>query len=95
MSKHRLSAIISTKIFVNKMNNKSISYQNDDSELLFADEDVSVNQIADFELEAEVVTKKKSKHNEKRNYLAKKKIEELQEERRMKKFDEYDYDDWD
>jgi len=70
---------------------------NDDSELLFEDEEVNSNQIADFELEAEVVAKKKSKHNEKRSYLAKKKIEQLQEERRMKKFNDYDYDydDWD
>jgi hypothetical protein len=37
---------------------------------------------------------KSSKHQNKRNFLANKKIEQLQEERRFRKFDDENYDDW-
>ncbi|MFT5758331.1 MAG: hypothetical protein ACI9LM_003070 [Alteromonadaceae bacterium] len=52
------------------------------------------NTIAEFDLNINSTEGKNSKHNNKRNFLAKKKLEQLQEERRLKKFDE-DYDDWD
>ena len=53
------------------------------------------NDIADFELTVNSNEGKSSRRNEKRNYLAKKKIEQLQEERRLRRFDEDYYDDWD
>jgi len=53
------------------------------------------NSIADFDLNTAPSEGKNSKKNNKRNYLAKKKIEQLQEERRLRKFDEDYYDDWD
>tara|TARA_B110000881_G_scaffold206875_1_gene210589 strand:+ start:309 stop:548 length:240 start_codon:yes stop_codon:yes gene_type:complete len=50
------------------------------------------NDIAEFELNSSPSEGKRTKQNAKRTYLAKKKIEELQEERRLKKFDEDYYD---
>lgn len=61
-------------------------------ELDFGDDQANV---ADFELDSAPIENKKSKHNNKRNFEAKKRIEQLQEERRLKKFDENYYDDWD
>ncbi len=53
------------------------------------------DSIAEFELDSNSADDRKSKQNNKRSFLEKKKrIEQLQEERRLKKFDE-DYDDWD
>jgi hypothetical protein len=52
------------------------------------------NNIAEFELNVSSTEEKSSKHNNKRNFLAKKKIEQLQEEHRLKKLNA-DYDDWD
>ena len=53
------------------------------------------NSVADFDLNTAPSEGKNSKHSNKRNYLAKKKIEQLQEERRLRKLDEDYYDDWD
>lgn len=52
------------------------------------------NEIAEFELDSEP-NEKSSKKNNKRNFDAKKKIEQLQEERRLKRFDDDYYGDWD
>jgi hypothetical protein len=53
------------------------------------------NDIAEFELNLSNSEERSSKHNNKRNFIAKKKIEQLQEERRLRKLDEGNYDDWD
>lgn len=53
------------------------------------------NDIADFELRVNTDEGKRSRRNEKRIHLAKKKIEQLQEERRLRQLDEDYYDDWD
>lgn len=53
------------------------------------------NEIAEFELNSESSEKKSSKQNNKRNFLAKQKIEQLQEERRLKRFEDDYYGDWD
>ena len=53
------------------------------------------NEIAEFELNSESIERKSSKSNNKRNFLAKKKIEQLHEERRLKKFEDDYYGDWD
>ncbi len=53
------------------------------------------NDIAEFELNSGSNEGKNSKANHKRNFLAKKRIEQLQEERRLKKFEEDYYGDWD
>lgn len=53
------------------------------------------NDMADLELSLPASDVKTSKQNSKRNFLAKRKIEQLQEERRLKRLDEDYYDDWD
>jgi hypothetical protein len=53
------------------------------------------NDIAEFELNINPSEEKNSKKINKRNFLAKKKIEQLQEERRLRKLDPDYYDDWD
>jgi hypothetical protein len=53
------------------------------------------NNVADFDLNTAPSEGKSSKHLNKRNFLAKKKIEQLEEERRLRKLDEDYYDDWD
>lgn len=53
------------------------------------------NDIADFELRVNTDVGKRSRRNGKRIHLAKKKIEQLQEERRLRRFNEDYYDDWD
>jgi hypothetical protein len=53
------------------------------------------NDIADFELNTTPTEGRNSRHCNKRNFLAKKKIEQLQEERQLKKLDDDYYDDWD
>ena len=53
------------------------------------------NNVADFYLDTAPTEGKSSKHINKRNYLAKKKIEQIQEEQRLKKLDADYYDDWD
>ena len=53
------------------------------------------NEIAEFELNSGSNEGKSSKKNNKRNFLAKKKIEQLQEERRLKRFEDDYYGDWD
>lgn len=47
------------------------------------------------ELAANPSPKKSSKHTSKRNFLAKKKVTYLQQERIFSKFDDANYDDWD
>jgi hypothetical protein len=64
-------------------------FNNDDSSEKFED---NINDI-DFETNPDQV--KSSKKNNKRSYEAKKKIELLKEERRLRKLIENDYDDWD
>ena len=51
------------------------------------------NEIAEFELNSGASEGKSSKKNNKRNFDAKKKIEQLQEERRLKKFEDDYYGD--
>jgi hypothetical protein len=53
------------------------------------------NEIAEFELNSESSEKKSSKQNNQRNFLAKQKIEQLQEKRRLKRFEDDYYGDWD
>lgn len=53
------------------------------------------NNIADFDLDASSPEENTPKQNNKRNYLAKKKIEQLKEERQLRKLFDDDYDDWD
>jgi hypothetical protein len=53
------------------------------------------NNIADFDLDASSPDGSTPKQNNKRNYLAKKKIEQLKEERQLRKLFDDDYDDWD
>ncbi|MFT5298976.1 MAG: hypothetical protein ACI9YH_005028, partial [Colwellia sp.] len=53
------------------------------------------NNIADFDLDASSTDGSTPKQNNKRNYLAKKKIEQLKEERQLRKLFDDDYDDWD
>ena len=53
------------------------------------------NNIADFELSNGSNTVKNSRQKHRRNFLAKKKIEQLQEARRLKKLEEDYFDDWD
>lgn len=64
-------------------------FNNDDSSEKFED---NINDI-DFETNPDQV--KSSKKNNKRSYEAKKKIELLKEERRLRSLIEDDYDDWD
>ena len=52
------------------------------------------NDIAEFELNVSSSEEESPKHQNKRNFLANKKIEQLQEERRFRKFDDENYDDW-
>ncbi|MDG1751579.1 MAG: hypothetical protein P8I03_07960 [Thalassotalea sp.] len=66
-----------------------LNFNSDDD---FSDDE---NNIADFELSTNPNEVKSSRQNHKRNFFAKKKIEQLQEARRMRKFDEDYYDDWD
>lgn len=53
------------------------------------------NSVADFDLDASSADGSTPKQNNKRNYLAKKKIEQLKEERQLRKLFDDDYDDWD
>lgn len=53
------------------------------------------NDIAEFELNLDTTIRKKSKHTTKRNFIAMRKIEQLQEERRLRKINDDFYDDWD
>jgi hypothetical protein len=53
------------------------------------------NNIAEFELSVNPSEGKSSRFSNKRNFLAKKKIEQLQEDRRLKKLDQDYYDDLD
>ncbi|MDT0605223.1 hypothetical protein [Thalassotalea castellviae] len=53
------------------------------------------NNIADFELSTGSSEVKNSRQNHKRNFLAKKKIEQLQEAKRLRKLEEDYFDDWD
>ncbi|MCW8832994.1 MAG: hypothetical protein OQK09_03375 [Colwellia sp.] len=53
------------------------------------------NDIAEFELSSGSNEGKNSKAKNKRNFLTKKRIELLQEERRLKKFEDDYYGDWD
>lgn len=64
-------------------------------ELDFESSNKLSNEIAEFELNSASNDGKSSKTNSKRNYLIKKKIEQLQEERRLKKLEDDYYDDWD
>jgi hypothetical protein len=75
------------------------NYELSSSEQLdFSDEeptDEIDNDIAEFEFNTSPNEGKNSRHCNKRNFLAKKKIEQLQEERRLKKLETDYYDDWD
>ncbi|MBU2970004.1 hypothetical protein KO527_11645 [Pseudoalteromonas sp. C2R02] len=53
------------------------------------------NDIAELELNINPSESANSKHKNKRNFLAKRKIEQLQEERLRRKQDEDYFDDWD
>jgi hypothetical protein len=53
------------------------------------------NSVADFDLDAPSADGNTPKQNNKRNYLAKKKIEQLKEDRQLRKLFDDDYDDWD
>lgn len=53
------------------------------------------NTSVDYDFEADSTQLKVSKRDTKRSYEAKKKIELLKEERRLRKLFEDDYDDWD
>jgi hypothetical protein len=67
-------------------------------ELYFDNEESSnelSNEIAEFELNSESSENKSSKKNNKRNFLAKQKIAQLQEESRLKRFEDDYYGDWD
>ncbi|PKI18216.1 PA3496 family putative envelope integrity protein [Colwellia sp. 12G3] len=80
------------------MANNSTYELSSSNELDFINEDPSnegENDIAEFELNISPSEGESSKQSNKRNFLAKKKIEQLQEERRLKKFDDDYYDDWD
>lgn len=74
-------------------------YQLSSSDDLDFDIDDSTNEldnnVAEFELNTGPSEEKKSKQNNKRNFLAKRKIEQLKEERLLKKLEEDYYDDWD
>lgn len=52
------------------------------------------NDIAEFELHSSPTEAKQSKHNNKRIFLAKKKIEESQFGRKLKKYGADDDGDW-
>jgi hypothetical protein len=52
------------------------------------------NEIAEFELNSES-SEKSSKKNSKRSFDAKQRIEQLHEERRLKRFEDDYYGDWD
>lgn len=53
------------------------------------------NSVADFDLNTSFADGSTTKQNNKRSYLAKKKIEQLKEERQLRKLFDDDYDDWD
>lgn len=53
------------------------------------------NSVADFDIDTASTDGSTPKQNNKRNYLAKKKIEQLKEERQLRKLFDDDYDDWD
>ena len=53
------------------------------------------NSVANFDLDTSSTDGSTPKQNNKRNYLAKKKIEQLKEERQLRKLFDDDYDDWD
>ena len=64
----------------------------------FSNEDSSdelETSTVDYDFEKDPTQLKVSKRDAKRSYEAKKKIELLKEERRLKKLFENDYDDWD
>lgn len=81
-----------------KMSNNPNYNLDESNDLDFDDEgssDISSNNVADFELSTEAANAKYSKSSNKRNFEAKRKIEQLQEKRRLQKLDENYYDDWD
>ena len=53
------------------------------------------NNITEFELYLASDERKRNKHANRRNYDAMRKIEQLKEERQLRKLDEDYYDDWD
>ena len=53
------------------------------------------NDFSAFEMNTNPNEMKSSRKNNKRNFQAKRKIEQLQEARRMKKLEDDYYDDWD
>lgn len=65
------------------------------SDELDFDNEESSNELAELELNSESSERKSSKQNNKRIFLAKQKIEQLQEERRLKRFEDDYYGDWD
>jgi len=77
--------------------NLDLEIDSSDDELDFSEEgsgnDLD-NDIAEFESYITSAERKKSKHTNKRNYIAMRKIERLKEERRLKKLNEDYYDDW-
>lgn len=72
------------------------NYESPSDELDLSEDESQIdsdNNIAEFELDT--TERKNNKHNKKRNYDAMRKIEQLEEERRLKKCNEDYYDDWD
>jgi hypothetical protein len=93
--KGRLSDFIVFTFGEIKMTYDSNSEFSSTNEVDFGDDDASNqldNDIAEFELNSTPGEGKRIKQNKKRTYHSKRKIEELQEERRLKKFDEDYYD---
>ena len=77
--------------------NLDLKNDSSDDDLDFNEEEASNdldNDIAEFESYIASAERKKSKHTNKRNYIAMRKIEQLQEERRLRKLNEDYYDDW-
>ena len=75
------------------------NYELTSSNELDLDDDEAANDLdndfATFEMNANPNEGKSSRQNNKRNFQAKRKIEQLQEARRMRKLEDDYYDDWD
>ncbi|MBA6363333.1 hypothetical protein H4J42_06225 [Colwellia sp. BRX8-8] len=89
-SNYELSASDEISFNYDLSSNEGDDNNNDDDNVNDSD-----NNIAEFELHTSPSDVKKSRHSNKRNYLAKKKIEQLQEERQLRRFTQDYYDDWD
>lgn len=64
-------------------------------ELSFDDSEIELkNTSTELDVDFAPTEQKKSRHMNKRNYLAKKKIEQLQEDRRLRELNQDFFDDW-